>query len=149
MEAYISFLGYGIQPPLRLGGQHLNGAQQYLGPRLGWRSIRARQSPSPSRVSILSEMVCVTRLMCEATTADKLCPSQLGSKQRMKAELMKEYKIAEKDTPYWLGAAPVRPLPKQSLAKNLDFLIVGAGYTGLSAGLTLARAGRSVAALTQ
>lgn len=59
---------------------------------------------------------------------------------------MKEYKIAEKDTPYWWEAAPVRPLPKQSLAKNLDVLIVGAGYTGLSAGLTLARAGRSVAA---
>lgn len=31
MEAYISFLGYGIQPPLPSWGNMLNGAQQYLG----------------------------------------------------------------------------------------------------------------------
>ncbi|PYE94939.1 peptide/nickel transport system permease protein [Rhizobium sp. PP-F2F-G38] len=30
MEAYISFLGYGIQPPLPSWGNMLNGAQQYL-----------------------------------------------------------------------------------------------------------------------
>ncbi|MER9504789.1 ABC transporter permease [Mesorhizobium sp. M0579] len=30
-EAYISFLGYGIQPPLPSWGNMLNGAQQYLG----------------------------------------------------------------------------------------------------------------------
>ena len=32
------------------------------------------------------------------------------------------------------------------MAKTLNVAIVGAGYAGLSAGLTLARAGRSVAA---
>lgn len=53
---------------------------------------------------------------------------------------------AEKTTPYWWEAAPVRPLPEQPLAKRLDVAIVGAGYAGLSAGLVLARAGRSVAA---
>jgi peptide/nickel transport system permease protein len=31
LEAYISFLGYGIQPPLPSWGNMLNGAQQYLG----------------------------------------------------------------------------------------------------------------------
>lgn len=31
LEAYISFLGFGIQPPLRSWGNMLNGAQQYLG----------------------------------------------------------------------------------------------------------------------
>ena len=31
LEAYISFLGYGIQPPLPSWGNLLNGAQQYLG----------------------------------------------------------------------------------------------------------------------
>ncbi|TPM07426.1 MULTISPECIES: ABC transporter permease [unclassified Mesorhizobium] len=31
MEAYISFVGYGIQPPLPSWGNMLNGAQQYLG----------------------------------------------------------------------------------------------------------------------
>jgi glycine/D-amino acid oxidase-like deaminating enzyme len=54
--------------------------------------------------------------------------------------------VAEKNTPYWWEAAPVRPLPRQPLAKTLDVVIVGAGYAGLSAGLVLARAGRSVAA---
>jgi peptide/nickel transport system permease protein len=31
LEAYISFLGFGIQPPLPSWGNMLNGAQQYLG----------------------------------------------------------------------------------------------------------------------
>ncbi|MBZ9709519.1 FAD-binding oxidoreductase [Mesorhizobium sp. ESP7-2] len=52
----------------------------------------------------------------------------------------------EKNTPYWWEAAPVMPLPPQPVAKTLDVAIVGAGYAGLSAGLVLAREGRSVAA---
>ncbi|RUY18682.1 FAD-binding oxidoreductase, partial [Mesorhizobium sp. M7A.F.Ca.US.005.03.2.1] len=59
---------------------------------------------------------------------------------------MQEPEIAEKNTPYWWEAAPVMPLPRQPLAKKLDAVIVGAGYAGLSAGLALAREGRSVAA---
>ena len=55
--------------------------------------------------------------------------------------------IAEKSTPYWWEAAPVRPLPTQPLQKQADVVIVGAGYAGLTAGLTLARAGRSVVIL--
>ena len=55
-------------------------------------------------------------------------------------------KVADKSTPYWWEAAPVRPLPPRPLAKKLDVAIVGAGYAGLSAGLVLAREGRSVAA---
>jgi glycine/D-amino acid oxidase-like deaminating enzyme len=54
--------------------------------------------------------------------------------------------VAEKNTPFWWEEAPVRPLPRQTLAKTLDVAIVGAGYAGLSAGLALAREGRSVAA---
>lgn len=54
-------------------------------------------------------------------------------------------RIARKSTPYWWEAAPVRPLPDQALQKQVDVVILGAGYAGLSAGLTLARAGRSVA----
>src|SRR3954469_12828633 len=56
-------------------------------------------------------------------------------------------RAAEKDTPYWWEAAPLKPLPQQPLPKKLDVLIVGAGYAGLSAGLALARGGRSVAAV--
>lgn len=48
-------------------------------------------------------------------------------------------------TPYWWHAAPVQPLPETPLEKSVDVVIVGAGYAGLSAGMTLARAGRSVA----
>jgi glycine/D-amino acid oxidase-like deaminating enzyme len=54
--------------------------------------------------------------------------------------------IADKNTPFWWEEAPVKPLPKQPLATKLDVAIVGAGYAGLSAGLVLARGGRSVAA---
>src|SRR3954469_14850122 len=59
---------------------------------------------------------------------------------------MHEPKVAEKDTPYWWEASPLKPLPQQPLPKKLDVLIVGAGYAGLSAGLGLAREGRSVSA---
>jgi glycine/D-amino acid oxidase-like deaminating enzyme len=57
-----------------------------------------------------------------------------------------EPRVAEKNTPFWWEEAPVKPLPRQPLAKKLDVAIVGAGYAGLSAGLALAREGRSVAA---
>src|SRR5262245_15938325 len=46
--------------------------------------------------------------------------------------------------PYWWEAAAPPRLPKRAPDRRCDVLIVGAGYTGLSAGLTLARAGRSV-----
>ena len=47
-------------------------------------------------------------------------------------------------TPYWWETAPPVSLPEASVAPKCDVVIVGAGYTGLGAGLTLARAGRSV-----
>ncbi|NKX41716.1 FAD-binding oxidoreductase [Rhodobacteraceae bacterium R_SAG2] len=52
---------------------------------------------------------------------------------------------AFKCMPYWWEAAPVSPLPEMPLEKRVDVAIIGAGYAGLTAGLTLARAGRSVA----
>lgn len=49
-----------------------------------------------------------------------------------------------RNEPYWWEAAPPSILEKSNVASRSDVVIVGAGYTGLSAGLTLARAGRSV-----
>ena len=49
-----------------------------------------------------------------------------------------------RNEPYWWDAAPPTMLPRVSVPGKCDVAIVGAGYTGLSAALTLARAGRSV-----
>src|SRR6185503_4978218 len=55
---------------------------------------------------------------------------------------------AERDaivaTPYWWESAPPVLPPKADVRPRCDVVIVGAGYTGLSAGLALARAGRHV-----
>ncbi len=49
-----------------------------------------------------------------------------------------------RNAPYWWDAAPPQTLPQATVPAAADVVIVGAGYTGLSAGLTLARAGRKV-----
>lgn len=59
---------------------------------------------------------------------------------------MQDQKIADRNTPYWWEASPLQSLPQQPVATKLDVVIVGAGYAGITAGLMLARAGRSVAA---
>lgn len=46
--------------------------------------------------------------------------------------------------PWWWEEAPRPPASETPLPKKIDVAVVGAGYTGLSAALTLARAGRSV-----
>ena len=48
---------------------------------------------------------------------------------------------------YWWYEAPPRPAPKASWASATDVAIIGCGFTGLSAALTLARAGREVVIL--
>ncbi len=49
-----------------------------------------------------------------------------------------------KFTPWWWEAAPPRPENGAALPGNADVVVVGAGYSGLAAALTLARAGRQV-----
>ena len=57
---------------------------------------------------------------------------------------MKTESGALSHNPYWWDAAPRESPGEVALPKNCDVAIIGAGYAGLSAALTLARAGRSV-----
>ncbi|UYN95356.1 MAG: FAD-binding oxidoreductase [Enhydrobacter sp.] len=50
-----------------------------------------------------------------------------------------------RNAPYWWDAAPLEDRSTGAPAPSYDAVVVGAGYTGLRAALTLARAGRSVA----
>ncbi len=47
-----------------------------------------------------------------------------------------------KSTPYWREATPALDLPDQELPAKADVVVIGAGYTGLSAALQTARGGR-------
>lgn len=46
--------------------------------------------------------------------------------------------------PYWWEEAPVAPLPPVAPPARVDVAVIGAGYSGLSAALTIARGGRQV-----
>lgn len=59
---------------------------------------------------------------------------------------MPDARLARTNTPYWWEGAPPTQLAAKPLPRQLDVAIVGAGYAGLSAGLVLARAGRTVVA---
>ena len=50
----------------------------------------------------------------------------------------------KKNDVFWWMAAPLRTLEQVPVPPAADVVIVGAGYTGLSAAIRLARAGRSV-----
>jgi len=52
-----------------------------------------------------------------------------------------------KDMPYWWEAAPRPATPDRAPPRQADIVIVGSGYTGLSAALVAARAGRDTLVL--
>jgi Glycine/D-amino acid oxidases (deaminating) len=49
-----------------------------------------------------------------------------------------------KHQPYWWDAAPLEPIETTTTQRDYDVAIVGSGFTGLVAALTLLRGGRSV-----
>ena len=49
-----------------------------------------------------------------------------------------------KTSPYWWDITPRPSLKSKTIDRRLDVAIIGSGYTGLCAALTLSRAGRSV-----
>ena len=49
-----------------------------------------------------------------------------------------------KTTPYWWERSPRPALPSTDLPGTVDVAIIGSGYTGLHAGIAVARGGRSV-----
>jgi glycine/D-amino acid oxidase-like deaminating enzyme len=49
-----------------------------------------------------------------------------------------------KTTSYWWDEAPLTDSPPPPLPERTDVAVIGSGYTGISAALTLARAGRAV-----
>src|SRR5437667_4105822 len=67
--------------------------------------------------------------------------------QDKKGESMRTESGSLSHDPYWWGAAPRESPIEAELPKSCDVAIIGAGYTVLSAGLTRARAGRSVVVL--
>ncbi len=60
------------------------------------------------------------------------------------AKTMQNYGDDLKLEPYWWEQAPRPELPAPAVPARIDVAIVGSGYSGLSAALTLARAGRGV-----
>jgi glycine/D-amino acid oxidase-like deaminating enzyme len=52
-----------------------------------------------------------------------------------------------KHAPYWHDAAPRRNGPFAEVPRQVDVLVIGSGYTGVSAARTLAKAGREVVVL--
>ena len=57
------------------------------------------------------------------------------------------FTVDHKLASYWLDDAPLADPPRTELPAEADVAIVGAGYTGLVAALTVARAGRGVVVL--
>jgi glycine/D-amino acid oxidase-like deaminating enzyme len=69
---------------------------------------------------------------------------ELGGRQGGNAMTRSIFTPDLKLDPYWWEAAPRPGLPEAALPRETDVAIVGSGFSGLSAALTLARAGRAV-----
>src|SRR5688572_22516254 len=52
-----------------------------------------------------------------------------------------------RERPYWWDGSKPPSVPEAELPREVDAVIVGAGYTGLGAAIELARLGRSVLVL--
>ena len=126
-----------------------------------WRS-RLRGDPRPAFVDtppMVRRQTCHRRLDSQAThqVEGGICPRARRSREFAcckAAALPCSLPMASdvitpgfKTTPYWWEEAAPRDLPERPLPPETDVAIVGSGYTGLSAALTLAREGREVLVL--
>jgi glycine/D-amino acid oxidase-like deaminating enzyme len=66
--------------------------------------------------------------------------AKTASKAEIEASLAENFR----DVPFWWDELGVEPPPQGELLDTVDFLVVGAGFGGLSAGRTLAQAGGKV-----
>lgn len=74
-------------------------------------------------------------------------PELAPRRRACQAAIMQTARLADpplSHDPYWWDAAPREQSAEVELPETADAVVVGGGYTGLSAALTLARAGRNV-----
>src|SRR5215469_2271151 len=79
-----------------------------------------------------------------ATSAPPRCVSDLAKPHPGLQPLRNGGQLTMKETPYWWEHAPPTTVETPTVPTRADVAVIGSGYTGLSAALTLARAGRSV-----
>ena len=133
LESYISFLGYGIQPPLPSWGNMLNNAQQYLATAPVARHRPRHRDHARRHQLQLHRRRPARRARC--AQRPQLSGAEMG-------------KFSPFDATLWFATAP--PAPRHTRLEGqseTDVCIVGAGYTGLTTGLELARKGVRVAVL--
>ncbi len=72
---------------------------------------------------------------------------RVGKRAGVRAAFVTRLAEGFKDTPYWWDGVEPPALAAEGLPKTVDVAIVGSGYTGLTAALQVARAGRSTIVL--